>query len=105
MEMYREKRTQTFYESHLVWKLQTRMPSTFFKTCILRRNLHEKTQINIADYAWTFTGKMPPAPVNTSTEHWVLTVTGRTPQCGLTVWGINCNYISEVASRYCEPAT
>ena len=35
-----------------------------------------------------FTGKMPNAPDTTSIEHRALTVTGRTPQCGHTVWGM-----------------
>ena len=45
-----------------------------------------------SQFVWKFIRKIPPAPVNTSIEHRVLTVTVRTPQFGNTVWGKKHTY-------------
>ena len=116
-EPAQSKCRRTLHKSHFVWKIKKKWPrappGTSFCASLRSGNADEHctTGKMAADTSgdivlcepaqskctWTchkrhfvqkFTGKMPDASDTTSIEHWALTPTIRTPQCGHTVWGI-----------------
>ena len=88
-EPAQSKCTWTCHKRHFVRKITWKMPDANHAASILREPAQSKCTwtCHKKHLARRFTEKMPNAPDTTSIEHWALTVTVRSPQCGHTVWG------------------
>ena len=76
----------------IMWKFAEKMPDARpghpFCASLRSRNAHGHVTRDIL--CGNLEGKMPNATDTTSIEHWALTLTVKTPQCGHTVWGKMC---------------
>ena len=94
-EPVQSKCTWTCHKRHFVRKFSRKMANAYLSTIVLCEPAQSKCTWTCRKrhFAQKCTGKMPDAS-DTSIEQLPLTVTARTPQCGLSVWGIFHSYVS-----------